>query len=103
MYDYSKLIERIEDKDWHEMMETIQSEIRTAERNAYSGKPGCVKHREMGAPQYAAKLKSLAFFLGQGAMPGSAGASEIAIYRRITEKLIEKGQFKPEARNLFNA
>ena len=102
MYDYFETIARIDDMAYHEMMAEIQSEIRTAERNAYSGKPGCVKHREMGAPKYASMLKSLAFYLGQGAMPAGASAEEIAVYRRIAENLVEKQQFKPEALALFD-
>jgi len=102
MYDYFETINRIEDMDWHEMMPIIQDEIRTAERNAFSGKPGCVRHREMGAPQYASKLKALAFFLGQGALPTGASGKEIAIYKRFAQKLVQKEQFKPESLALFD-
>lgn len=102
MYNYAETIARIEDMPYLEMMGEIQNEIGTAERNAYSGKPGCVRHREMGAPKYASMLKSLAFYLGQGVMPAGASADEIATYRRITEKLIERQEFKPEAIEIFN-
>ena len=102
MYDFNETISKLEDLDWHEMSQVVQCEIHTAERNAYSGKPGCVKHREMGALAYASRLKALAFFLGNCVIPESANEADIAIYRRITNKWVSKEQLKPEALNVFS-
>ncbi|MCK5001975.1 MAG: hypothetical protein KAS57_03075 [Gammaproteobacteria bacterium] len=102
MYDFTETIQRIENLDYLDMVAAIQAEIRTAETNAYSGKSGCVKHREMGAPQYASRMKALAFFLGNSVIPGGANDSDIAIFKTITQKLVKKGQLKPEALDVFN-
>lgn len=102
MYDFIETVKRIENLDWHEMIQILQTEIQVAERNAFSGKPGCVKHRDMGAPAYASRLKSLTFFLGNCVIPGSATDSDRDIYKRITIKLVDKKQLKPEALHVFN-
>ncbi|PHS11843.1 MAG: hypothetical protein COA86_18925 [Kangiella sp.] len=103
MYDFHKTVEKIEDLDWHEMSNIVQQEISTSEKNAYSGKPGCVKHREMGAPEYSSRMKALAFFLGNCIIPAGASSGDIDIYKNISEKLISKGQFKPEVINVFSS
>jgi len=101
MYDFHKTISRIKELDWHKMLPEVEKEARSAESAAFSGKSGCVRAREMGAVEYASKMKSLAFFLGNSTIPAGATLSEIKLYREIAENLVCKKQFKAEVLNLF--
>lgn len=97
MYDFQETVDEVIDLPYHEMIHCLQEKIRFAEQNAYSGKNGCVTHRQMGATEYAERLKALVFFISNNAIPGSASDQDIIVYKIVTNRMIKNGVLKPEA------
>ena len=97
---FSSFIERIIDKGYYEMIDAAESEAHTAE-SISSGIKGCIKNREAGSPQYIQKLKRFLFFLKHISMPHGADMFDISFYKKVTKVLIEKGDLKESAFDVF--
>lgn len=98
---FSYFIERIIDKSYNEMIVAAEIETHTAE-SISSGVKGCVENRKAGSPQYIQKLKKFLYFLKHISLPHSADMFDIAIYKKVTEALIEKGDLNKSAFEIFN-
>ena len=52
--------------------------------------------RENGSIQYLQQLRNLRYFLASRRLPVSRSPEEKGLYRKITEKLIAKGEWPPD-------
>ena len=97
---FSYFIERIIDKSYNEMVDAAEIETHTTE-SISSGIKGCIENRKAGSPQYIQKLKKFLFFLKQGIIPHGADMFDISLYKKVTKVLVEKGDLKESALDIF--
>lgn len=99
-YSINELLEQIKDMDWPAMRDAVSKEGREAERRSEKG-IGADEAVRRGSREYARILRGLAFFLQGGGKPAGVSDSEFQLFRPVCERLVEKGQFKPETLELF--
>ena len=100
MYDIHSFIERIKDKDFHEIIKEAEKETYLTERGSF-GVKGAVKKRESGSVKYANNLKMLLFFMSHGTKPTGISDSVFFAFKPICKSLVTKKQFKPKIMKLF--
>lgn len=100
-FKFSEFIEHIKDMGIVEIIIAGCNEVDEVERISFRIK-GSVKTRDKGSLFYTRKLKNFIYFLRNGTKPGSASDDEFASYRSIVEKLIQRGQLKPEVLKNFD-
>jgi hypothetical protein len=98
-FDFSDFINSIINKNYHEMIQAAENEAYRVEKISY-GVKGCVENRRAGSTRYVDELKKFLFFMRQGMIP-SGSEQHVWQYKRVAEKLVEKGQFKPSVLDLF--
>jgi hypothetical protein len=96
-FNFDAFIEGILDQNFHEMYAAINSECRRVEESM-RGRGG-PQARLDGGVEYVARLKRVAFWFYNG-LPVPDGR-EATTCRRIAERLIAKGEIKPEALDAF--
>ncbi len=101
-YNMNKFLERVKDKDLHEITQLAQNEVYLTELGT-SGVKGAVKKRESGALEYASDLKALIFFLGNGIRPHGINESVFQSFKPLCENLVEKKQFKSSILDIFDS
>ena len=99
-YDINRFIESVKDKDYYVILDEAQKAVYAAERGT-SGVKGAVRKREAGALGYAADLKGLIFFLGNGVKPAGVNDYVFQSFKPIVQSLVDRKQFKPEALDVF--
>jgi hypothetical protein len=100
-YNIDEFIERIKDMDWHDMVPEVCREGEQARRRSEKGKAAAEAVRQ-GSLKYAALLGGFAFFLQNSSKPAGLTDAEFQLFRPVCEKLVQKGQLKPEALELFD-
>ncbi len=98
---FSDFIDRIKDKDYHEIIQVAEEEANSVERISYRIK-GAVRNRQMGSTSYAEELKEFLFFMRYGKKPFSINEWNWDLYRIVVDKFVEKGQFKQSIYDVFN-
>ncbi len=99
-FNFTYFIDRIIDKSHQEMIDAAEIEAHTAE-SISSGIKDSVENREAGSLRYVRKLKKFLFFLKRGAIPHGADIFDISLYKKVTEALVEKGDFNKSAIGIF--
>lgn len=98
----AQFIEAIKDKDYPEIIRLTQQELREVENLPWSGK-GVDKAKRESITDYIGFLGGfLSFMKGSGIKPTSISNSGFeGLLRPVCERLVQKGQFKPEVMNFF--
>lgn len=96
----SQFIEAIKDKDYPEIIRLTQQEKREVENLPWSGK-GVDKSKKESIKNYTMFLAGVLFFLQTRVRPLSLSDSDFQLLRPVCERLVQKGQFKPEVMTLF--
>lgn len=97
-FDFDKFIASVIDLGFIEMFHAFDRECARVEASM-SGRGG-PQARADGGGQYVARLKRVLFWFHHGALADSG--QEAITCHRIAEKLVEKGQLKPEALHIFS-
>jgi len=100
-YDINKFIERVKDKDHLAIIAEAQQSVYAAESGTSAVK-GAVKKREAGALEYAADMKGLIFFLGNGIKPFGVSDHVFQSFKPIVQSLVDRKQLKKEALEVFS-
>ena len=99
-FSFPDFIERIKDKSWFEIIRSAEKEADLAEHSSSRVK-GAVNNRQMGSMIYAQELKEFIFFMRQGIKPFTVNELNWNLYRKVVDKLVEKGHFMPSIYDLF--
>jgi hypothetical protein len=97
----SQFIEVIKDKDYPEIIHSAHQELQEVKNLPWSGK-GVDKAKRESITDYIGFLEGFLFFMnGSGIKPSSISNSDFQLLRPMCERLVQKGQFKPEVMTLF--
>jgi hypothetical protein len=96
-FDFDKFVASVIDFGFLEMFQAFNDECARVEANM--GGRGGPQARADGGAQYVARLKRVMFWFHHSSLADN-GAEAITCHQ-IAEKLVEKGQLKPEALNVF--
>ena len=93
-YNFEAFIRSVEDLHRREMMAEAVAEGDRVEASSY-GVPGAVQAREAGSLRYIERIGQFAFWLGHGQKPAGVSPEDWSLYKRVTEKLVEKKELDP--------
>lgn len=102
MYDFPEFLQRMVQLPLAAILHEAEAECARVDRTLY-GVRGAPKRRDEGGVEHVARLKAFMFFLQSGIKPGSASASEFAMYRPVVEALVQRGELQKEALGRFPA
>jgi hypothetical protein len=97
-FDFNKFVDSVIDLGFSEMFQAFDGECARVEASM-RGRGG-PQARADGGGEYVARLKRMMFWFHHGALADYG--VEAATCHRISVKLVEKRQLKPEALNVFN-
>ena len=99
-YNFKDFLQAVQNDDLFEVVKKAEEACYWAEAQSYRVK-GAVKRRQMGSIKFAEQLKGLLFFLKNGIEPMGLSNHDFLAIRPLAEKLVAKGQLKPEILHLF--
>ena len=99
-FDAEEFFQEVVDYDYDRLGYTADRECAAAEALSFRRRGG-PRAREQGSVEYARILKGFLFFLQNGVRPGGLSWAEFVLFRPVIARLVEKGQFKPEALQPF--
>jgi len=100
IYDFDEFLKRMVNLDYLDILLQADAECGCVEQSSYRVR-GAPRRRKMGSGEYAKRIKDFLFFMRYGIRPGGASDSEFQSYRPVVETLVQKGQMKPEALQVF--
>ncbi len=75
-------------------VEKADGEVQRASAGRRRGAPAA---RAAGADEFVARAGRLLFWLRHGVLPDGRTGKDLAIYRTLATRLVERGEFKPDA------
>jgi hypothetical protein len=96
-YELTAFIDRIKDLNYPEIISEAEAEANAVDGGLYpgAGRRGLPQSHRYMALNYRRELGRFLFFMRHGRKPHGAEQHELAVYRRVCEALIQKGQLKP--------
>lgn len=100
-YDIYKFLDKIKNKNIHDIIEYGVEEIHKTKRDSYNIK-GASKNRELGSVEYATELKAFLFFITDKIKPLGIDESLFQSFKPICKNLVEKEQLNNNIMKFFN-
>jgi hypothetical protein len=99
-FDFAEFIEGVKDRDYLEIIRYAEQEADRVDRMSRFVK-GAVTARRRGSITYVSRIGAFLFWMRFGIRPDGASEQDFQSYRVVAERLVQKGQFKPEALDAF--
>ncbi len=100
LYDIDKFIDKLEGKDYFEVLPMIEGECARVEKVSYNRK-GAVKERQNGSINYTKQLKGLLYFLRYSEQPTGISKHDFLKFKKLAEVLVVNSGFNSKALDLF--
>ncbi|MGP8198385.1 MAG: hypothetical protein ACLQU4_02650 [Limisphaerales bacterium] len=97
-FDIETFIQGCVGLSYVEVIAKAQEQERWAESMTAPHRRGAPKNRAAGTSRFAAELRSLLFYLYHGTKPMTG---DFILYEPLVRSLVERGEFKPEALDIF--
>ena len=101
-YDLDELLTRMVGKDYLDILREAEQEANAVERGLH-GLRGAPKRREQGGGVYLNKIGQFLFFMRHGIKPLGVYEEDFQRYMPIIQSLVDRGQMKPEALDIFRS
>ena len=103
-YDFQVFLQTAINLNYSEIINKAEREAEGIDRGLYPGRgrSGISKEYHDPAVYYRKLLGGFLFFLRQGIKPDGISDSVFASFRPVIERLVEKGELRPEILSLFN-
>ena len=99
-YDFTTFIDRVKDMSYIDMLSTAEQTLTSSENRSHRCK-GALRARQQGSLSFVNEVGEFIFFLKNGIKPSSVSELNWALYRTPIENLVQKGQMKPSALDIF--
>jgi hypothetical protein len=100
-FSFEDFIESMKTRDYADVLGATQSALAAAEAVSYQVR-GARANRAAGIVDYVRRLKAFLFFLQSGTIPGGSDRYEWSLYRKVAERLFEKGQLEKKVLDALN-
>jgi hypothetical protein len=99
-YDFAAFLDRIKDLSYQEMLSFAELTLTRAE-NASRGRKSGLRARQQGSRAFIDEIGEFIFFLKNGVKPSSVSSFNWSLYKTIVQNLVQKGEMKQSALNVF--
>ncbi|MGD0574698.1 MAG: hypothetical protein ABSB61_04925 [Anaerolineales bacterium] len=99
-FDFDKLLQRVKDLSYKDILGTCEAEDARA-ASLERGRRTRAQALAHGSREYQDGIGQFLFYMRHGARPDGASEGRFQSYRIVVESLVRRGEYKPEALNIF--